>query len=248
MQRLADAILLFVTYQRWIYIALASLGVVLVLVWWWAGHKLRYKIFGLERESLKNTRTRSVTSLMMVICIGVSIWMINSFIAPNLSELMGVPFHADSCKTNEHSLRQPPLRLWCCPDSKPRPVKPPPGPTPTKTKVPAGGSGCLNPKAGITSPIPGSILSGEVEVRGNTTIDNFAFYVVQVSSLGQNWLTVITDKKPLLNGLLGKWDTRLQTPGEYALRLVVYDSTGKFPEPCTIPITIVPLPTKTPEP
>jgi hypothetical protein len=247
MQRLADAILLFVTYQRWIYIALASLGAVLILVWWWAGHKLRYKIFGLERESLKNLRARSMTSLMMVICIGVSIWMINSFIAPNLSELMGIPFTPTPPKaTNTPApTATSPLVL---PGFQTPTSQATTGPTPTKTKVPAAGSGCLNPKAGITSPIPGSILSGEIEVRGNTNIDNFAFYVVQVSTLGQNWLTVITDRKPLLNGSLGKWDTRLQTPGEYALRLVVYDSAGKFPEPCTIPITIVPLPTKTPEP
>jgi len=247
MQRLADAILLLVTYQRWIYLVLASLGVVLMLVWWWAGHKLRYKIFGLERESLKNTRTHSMTSLMMVICIGVSIWMINSFIAPNLSELMGVPFTPTPPKATNTpaATATSPLVL---PGFQTPTSQATAGPTPTKTKVPAAGSGCLNSKAGITSPIPGSILSGEIEVRGNTNIDNFAFYVVQVSSLGQNWLTVITDKKPLLNGSLGKWDTRLQTPGEYALRLVVYDSTGKFPEPCTIPITIVPLPTKTPEP
>ena len=104
------------------------------------------------------------------------------------------------------------------------------------------------PGATITSPIPGAILAGVVEVRGTANIDNFAFYVVEVSTLGENWLTVITSQpdaeghmSPVIEGVLGTWDTRLQDAGDYALRLVVYDAVGNHPVPCTIPITIVAL-------
>lgn len=247
MQRVADAILLIATYQTWIFASLGLLGVVLILIWWRSGHKLRFATFGLDRENLVSARNRAATSLIMIICIMISFLLINTFISPNLSELLGVPPTAT-----------PPL-----PTNTPLPTATPPfvlpglvtatsqliiGPTPTRTKVPVAGSNCLNPRAGITSPIPGSILSGEIEVRGNANVENFAFYEVQVSTLGSNWLTVLTDKKPIINGSLGKWDTRIQTPGEYALRLLVYNSTGKFPEPCTIPISIIPVPTKTPQP
>lgn len=247
MQRVADAILLIATYQTWIFAAFMALSAVLIFIWWRSGHKLRFATFGLERENLINARNSAVTSLIMIICIIISFSLINSFIAPNLTELLGVP----------------PTATRALPTNTPLPTATPPfvlpgqvtatsqsviGPTPTRTRVPVAGSNCLNPRASITSPIPGSILSGEIEVRGNANVENFAFYEVQVSTLGSNWLTVLTDKVPVINGSLGKWDTRIQTPGEYALRLLVYNSTGKFPEPCTIPISIIPVPTKTPQP
>jgi hypothetical protein len=104
-------------------------------------------------------------------------------------------------------------------------------------------------------------LAGKVEVRGTANIENFAFYVIEVSTLGNNWLSVITSPKvtpvpsgpelsmPVVEGILGVWDTSLQEPGNYALRLTVYDSAGNSPLPCTIPITIqAQVPTLTPTP
>ena len=112
------------------------------------------------------------------------------------------------------------------------------------------------PGATISSPIPGAILAGAVEIRGTAKIENFAFYVIEVSTLGDNWLTIITSQpdengnpRPVTDGILGVWDTSLQDPGDYALRLIVYDSAGNYPVPCTIPITLQrPQPTLTPTP
>lgn len=247
MSRVADAVLLLVTYQTWIYSAFGLLGILLFFSWAWAQRKFRFTTFGLERENLYKQQNNALTSLVMIVCISLSVWLSNAFISPNLTEIMGVPPTATSLRATliPTFTVTPPVLL---PGAVTATVQATVGPTATRTRVPVAGANCLNPRAGITSPIPGSILSGTVEVRGNANIDNFAFYEVQVSSLGSNWLTILTDNKPIANGLLGKWNTGTQAPGEYGLRLVVYNSTGKAPDPCTIPITIVPLPTKTPAP
>ena len=55
---------------------------------------------------------------------------------------------------------------------------------------------------------------------------------------GGNWLNLYTDNQPVEGGVLGQWDTELYPQGDYSFRLVVYDASGAFAEPCTIPITV----------
>ncbi|MFQ5406987.1 MAG: hypothetical protein ACE5FI_01005, partial [Anaerolineales bacterium] len=111
-------------------------------------------------------------------------------------------------------------------------------PAPENTPVPAGSLGCQNPRATISSPLPGAVIAGQVEVVGAADIDNFAFYVLEISTLGDNWLTVVTSNTPVNQGVLGTWDSSLQSAGNYGFRLIVYDASGAFQEPCVIPITI----------
>ena len=115
-------------------------------------------------------------------------------------------------------------------------------PVPTVTPVPPAGSGCRVAAATISSPLAGAVISGQVDVRGSANIPDFAFYVLEISTVGDNWLNLYTDDKPVQDGLLGRWNASLYPPGEYAFRMIVYDARGAFPEPCTIPITIGGLP------
>ena len=80
---------------------------------------------------------------------------------------------------------------------------------------PAGGVGCTNPLAMITSPLPGAVLSGSVEVQGVANIPDFAFYVLEISTLGGNWLNLYTDNEPVKGGVLGEWNTELHKPDDY---------------------------------
>ena len=246
-----EAILWIYDHQRWIYLILVALCAWQVFLLWRAQSRLRFTAFSIERENLIRERNRGLTMIFLFAALMAAVLLSNAFLAPNLADLFGFPSTPTPIlptdtpgPTVTAELVLPGLES-ATPDLQI-------GPTATRTPVPAGGSGCMFPGATITSPIPGAILADVVEVRGTANIDNFAFYVVEVSTLGENWLTVITAPRvkdaagiehifPVVDDVLGTWDTRLQDAGDYALRLVVYDAVGNHPVPCTIPITIVAL-------
>ncbi len=251
---MADAILWIARNQRWIYLALILVGAWQLWSWWRAQRRLRFTVFGVEREALISSRSRAMTLAFVALTFMAAVLLLSAFIAPNLTELFGVPPTPTSPFPTDT-----PAPTWTPFFVLPGLETPTPevadSPLATRTPVPAAGAGCLNPDATIDSPIPGAILAGEVEVRGTANVENFAFYKVEISTLGENWLPVITSQRdennvthPVVKGILGKWDTRLQEPGSYALRLVVIDSAGQSPEPCTLPITIVEPAPPTPTP
>lgn len=257
---MSNVILWIADYQLWLYLGLLALFAWQAWAVWHAHHLARYTVFNIEREKYAGQRTRALTSAFLLASLMLAVVLSNQFVAPNLTELLGVPptpTPIQPTDTPEPTVT-PQLVL---PGQETATSEIAAGPTATKTPVPAGGSGCQFPLATILSPIPGAILAGKVEVRGTANIENFAFYVIEVSTLGTNWLSVITSPKvtpepsgpefslPVVEGVLGVWDTSLQQPGDYALRLTVYDSAGNSPLPCTIPITIQAFaPTATPTP
>ncbi|MBI3241957.1 MAG: hypothetical protein HYZ49_06655 [Chloroflexi bacterium] len=248
---MADAILWIARNQQWIYLALILAGAWQLWRWWRAQRRLQFTYFGVEREALISSRGRATALAFFVLTLMAAVLLLNVFIAPNLTELFGVP-PTPTSSLPTHTPAPTWTPFFILPGLESPTAEVADSPLATRTPVPAAGSGCLNPNATIDSPIPGAILAGEVEVRGTASIENFAFYKVEISTLGENWLPVITSQLdpndntrtlPVVDGLLGTWDTRLQEPGAYALRLVVVDAAGQNPEPCTIPIIIQePLP------
>lgn len=245
-----DVILLVSRNQQWLYMLLAGGGAWQAWLWWRANRRLRYAMFGVERGALLAARGRATALVFMIAALAAAVALLSAFIAPNLTELFGVPptpTPGTGVQLNTPTTTTTPQLVL--PGLDTATPEQPATPVATRTPVPAGGASCANPNATITSPIPGAILAGEVEVSGTADADNFAFYVVEISTLGDNWLSVITSQPdadgkilPVVNGVLGKWDTGLQQAGDYALRLVVFDSAGQHPDPCTIPITIAPRP------
>ena len=250
-----EAILWISRNQTWIYLLLASVGVLLLWLWWNAQRRLRLARFGIERAMLVNARARAVTVIFMTITLMAALLLLNVFIAPNLTAVFGVPPTSSAGDLLTDTPGPTPTTELVLPGFETPTPEFTAEPTATLTPVPVGGANCLNPQATITSPIPGAILAGEIEVSGTADVDNFAFYVVEISTLGDNWLTVLTSQPdaegkilPVVNGVLGEWNTALQAPGDYALRLLVYNSSGDFSPPCTIPITITAPITPSPTP
>jgi hypothetical protein len=102
----------------------------------------------------------------------------------------------------------------------------------------------------IDAPTPGSSVSGRVEIRGTaTTADpaRFSFYRLHYGA-GQapSTLRPIGDAgtQPVVNGLLGTWDTTPLISGDYSIFLTVYDTAGKTTMSQVV-VTIVPAPTPT---
>jgi LysM repeat protein len=89
----------------------------------------------------------------------------------------------------------------------------------------------------ITSPTPGSKVSGKVAVRGTARVDNFWYYKFEYrrDDGQQNWVTYDGLKyTPVVDGILGEWNLNaLQlSKGWYWFRVVIVDQTGNYPPPC----------------
>lgn len=80
----------------------------------------------------------------------------------------------------------------------------------------------------LTYPQQDAIISGLVEIRGTATDDNFAYYQLEYSLRGRDWIAIgqgrYTD--PVRNGVLAVWDTTQVLPGRYQLRLNLADTMG----------------------
>jgi hypothetical protein len=91
----------------------------------------------------------------------------------------------------------------------------------------------------ITSPKPGAIVKGQVELFGTADIPNFGFFKFEFSPYGSDvWSTIGADRKITQNSSLGNWDSSEVTPGDYNLRLVVIDNQGNSLPPCIVPLRV----------
>jgi hypothetical protein len=112
----------------------------------------------------------------------------------------------------------------------------------------------------LESPVPGSVVSGDVEVRGQAQISDLQFYKVEYSLQGRDqWTLIGTDviRRPGVGGLLVLWQTNTVKDGDYILRLRAVNSSGNYCEVLGGPLTVAnqasptdsaeePAPTETP--
>ena len=106
----------------------------------------------------------------------------------------------------------------------------------------------------LTSPQPGDILRGQVEIYGTMDVPNFssaelAFSYSSASSSADSWFTVQTFLQPKTDSLLAVWDTTSVTDGDYTLHLRVYLQDGSSQDASITDLKIrndISLPTETP--
>lgn len=114
-------------------------------------------------------------------------------------------------------------------------------PTATATSEASPVAVCPDPRAAITSPGVNAVLSGSVDVLGTAEHENFSYYKLEYAqgvdpSTEFAYLTDV--HTPVVNGVLGTFDTTEVDNGLYMLRLTVVDNTGNFPEPCTVTVVV----------
>jgi hypothetical protein len=110
----------------------------------------------------------------------------------------------------------------------------------------------------ITSPAPGDVLSGQVNIIGSTNAPDFVSAELDfayASDPSGNWFPIQTLSQAVFDSPLYTWDTTSITDGDYMLRLRVFIADGSFQE-VTVPVKlqndVVPatptvVPTATPE-
>jgi hypothetical protein len=114
------------------------------------------------------------------------------------------------------------------------------------------------PAVAITSPTPGEILRGQVNINGTTSLINFLSARLDFSYASaptETWFPIQTLSQPVFDSSLYTWDTTTITDGSYILRLRVFLGDGTFQE-VTVPVTVqndtqpetpTPAPTATPQ-
>lgn len=210
-----DALFFFAQYQNWLYLLLGlGLGMY-VVVGWRARVRWHKTPYGLEKEAAWLRLKAALAALLMLAALVIFVYVNDQVIVPNVN-----------------------LR-----NATPLPTLPPPTATPVRGRpVMVDSSGCGNPNATLLAPQTGEALAGAYVVQGTARAEAFAFYTLEISgeNTGGEWVPVVVGSVPVTEGELGNFDTSGYLPGEYALRLVVRDTTDHYPPPCVIVITILP--------
>ena len=92
----------------------------------------------------------------------------------------------------------------------------------------------------ITSPTPGDVLRGQVNIIGSTNAPDFVSAELDfayASDVTGTWFPVQTLSQPVFDSPLYTWDTISITDGDYILRLRVFLGDGTY-EDATVPVKI----------
>jgi hypothetical protein len=104
----------------------------------------------------------------------------------------------------------------------------------------------------ISSPKPGDVLRGQVNITGTTNDPNFLSAQLDFSydsAPVETWFPLQTLPQPVSDSLLYAWDTTLISDGNYILRLRVFLGDGTVQEmkiPVTVQNNAQPTPTSIP--
>ncbi len=223
---MSAAIQLIARFQLQIYAAISLLGAVYLVLFMRAHDRLSRTPFGLEREVLLRRQNNAMIILTLLVVLATTVYVVNQVVIPR----------AASAEPTATPLLEPTATA---------------SPVAAAQNIVVDSSGCDNPNATLTAPKMGERIAGAYEVHGTANIPNLAFYKYEISGVGTNgeWLSLGVGTKPVVDGALGTFDATAREPGNYAFRLVVLDSSGNFPPPCVITVTLVslaPVPAPTP--
>lgn len=109
-----------------------------------------------------------------------------------------------------------------------------------------------NPGVTLTSPQPGAVLRGQVEIFGQMDVPGFSSAELAfsfASGPADSWFPIQTFPQPATDSLLAVWDTTSVTDGDYTLHLRVYFQDGTSQDAAITDLKIrneVVVPTETP--
>jgi hypothetical protein len=214
------------SYEPLIYIALAIGGLFAFRRMWNSWREWRDSVYGLEREFALRRLGQATAAAFFILALVFVEFFIATFIAPSLpaTDILATPT-LDLLLTPQGTLS---------PEQATQAAL-----SPVTQSVPSGMSGCVPDQIMITAPEPGDQVSGTVEITGTASIPNFGFFKYEVAPMGSpNWATISAEREPMVNEVLGQWNTTSLTNGDYFLRLVITDNVGVSLEPCVIAVRV----------
>ncbi|RUA15821.1 MAG: hypothetical protein DSY55_05515 [Clostridia bacterium] len=210
----------------------------------------RSAIFPLEREMAMTRLYHLFGVAVTLLLILAGVWAASNLLLPEITtgELTGTstPDVLELISTPTSTPLPPTATPTVTATLKPRPTRRPapikqntPSP-PTVAPPPPSSSSCPTQGVIITTPGMGQTLTGPVPITGTANIAAFQFYKLEWSSAGapNDWHWFAGAETPVTNGVLGTFNPALVPPGAYNLRLVVVDTTGNFPQPCSVRVIV----------
>lgn len=216
----------FNNYAILIYLFLVTGLVFAIRSFTRARREMGASLYGLERETARQHISQATAGISLILFLAVAELVLLVFLSPNMPaySLLVTPT-MDPLITATGTL--PPGFLATLGAG-----------TPVSTPT-AQTTGCIPGQIMITSPKPGDVVRGDVELTGTANIPNFGFYKYEFSPIGsEGWSTIQADRKIKQNESLGTWDTTEVTPGDYNLRLVVTDNQGNLLPACIVPLRV----------
>ena len=125
-------------------------------------------------------------------------------------------------------------------EEAPTPVLETPTPTPEPVPVVVAPA-CPDQRALLIRPGQNEVVSGDVNVIGSATHENFQFYKVEAASgagAAGGWQYMGGGQAPVSNNVLATVNTRALNNGAWTLQLVVVDQIGNFIPPCQVTVTV----------
>ena len=187
----------------------------------------RSLVFGLEREITNLRVVKSVSSMIIIGLLIIGEFTLVTFLSPTLpaSSLITTP------TINPLLIPQGTVNTGQGTET----IE-----TPNAVSTQLIDSGCIIGQIIITEPKAGQEIQGEVTLIGTADIPNFGFYKYEYASQGSNnWSTILAGRESVNNGKLGTWDLTEVIPGDYSLRLVVFDNINTEMPICIIPVRVI---------
>ena len=212
-------------YEIPIYILLGLVGIIYIRKMALAWREWRIAMFGLEKEISQRKFATALTLVILILLIAVAEFALVSFVAPNFADI--------------NALSTPTIDLFTTGtpglDAQATPAE---GTPAVENLV---GEGCIPGELEWTYPLAGDEVSGLIELKGTVNIANLGFYKYEFGQPGSDtWIAIAAGNTPIVDEPLGGiWNTEQLVPGEYSLRLVVYDSQNTALPTCNITVRVV---------
>jgi hypothetical protein len=183
-------------------------------------------VFGLEREITHRQSVKSITSMVVIGLLIIGEFILATFLSP----ILPISTQITTPTINPLLIPQGTLSLGRGTVLSETPV--------TSATQPQS-TGCIIGQIIITEPKAGQEIRGEVTLIGTADIPNFGFYKYEFAPQGSDaWSTILAGRKAVIDNELGSWDLTEITPGDYNLRLVVYDNINTQLPICIIPVRV----------
>lgn len=117
----------------------------------------------------------------------------------------------------------------------------PPTSTPPPASVAVAPALCPDGRSAIVSPGNGAVVGGSVAIVGTAQHDQFSYYKLEFapgSAASQGYVYFDGGQSQVVGGLLGNLNSSSLSNGVYTIQLVVVDSTGNYPQPCRVSLTV----------
>ncbi|OGN75950.1 MAG: hypothetical protein A2X25_02065 [Chloroflexi bacterium GWB2_49_20] len=217
----------FSKYSPWVYLILIFGFLVAIRSLLRNLNEQRDLVYGLEREITHRRVVQSVTSLIIIGLLLFGEFTLVTFLSPVIpaSTLITTPtinpllIPQSTINTGQGTMSVE---------------------TPQASATQLQATGCIIGQIMISVPKAGQEIQGEIELIGTADIPNFGFYKYEYAPQGSDaWSTILAGRKAVIDGKLGNWDTTELTPGDYQLRLVVFDNMNTELPICIIPVRVI---------